>query len=50
MRLSIANELAKNDNLIGCSPSVRGHCAILRWCHDKGIELKINRIAAEACV
>jgi transcription initiation factor TFIIIB Brf1 subunit/transcription initiation factor TFIIB len=47
---NIANELANNDNLIGCSPLVRAWCAILRCCKDKGIELKINTLAAEAGV
>jgi transcription initiation factor TFIIIB Brf1 subunit/transcription initiation factor TFIIB len=46
----MANELANNDNLIGCGPAVRACCAILRCCRDKGIELKISHLAAEAGV
>ena len=46
----IAKELANNDNLVGCSPAVRACCAIVRGCHDSGVELKINQLAAEAHV
>lgn len=46
----IAKELANSDNLVGCSPAVRACCAIVRGCHDIGVELKINQLAAEAHV
>jgi SAM-dependent methyltransferase len=46
----IAKELANKDNLIGCSPAVRACSAIIRSCQNIGIELKINRLAAEAGV
>jgi SAM-dependent methyltransferase len=45
-----AKELANKDNLVGCSPAVRASCAIVRSCQNRGIELKINRLAAEAGV
>lgn len=45
-----ARELASKDQLVGCSPAVRACCAIIRCCRNKGIELKITRLAAEADV
>jgi transcription initiation factor TFIIIB Brf1 subunit/transcription initiation factor TFIIB len=44
----IAKELTSDDDLVGCSPVVRACCALVRCCQNRGIELKINHLAAEA--